>query len=109
MKIDLHFYCHHLKNNLNCDYIICLSHLGYKYDNNKVSDITMASQCKNIDLVIGGHTHTFLDEPVTVLNSIGKPVLVTQVGWAGIRLGRIDVFFSDTNKKMKIEAGSQKI
>ncbi len=99
----------HLKNNLGCDYIICLSHLGYKYENNKVSDITLASQCKNIDLVIGGHTHTFLDEPVSIANSLGKQVLVTQVGWAGIRLGRIDIYFSENNKKMKIEAGSEKI
>lgn len=100
---------HHLKNNLGCDYVICLSHLGYKYENEKVSDITLASQCKNIDLVIGGHTHTFLNEPVSIANSLGTQTLVTQVGWAGIVLGRFDIYFSETNKKVHSKAGSQKI
>jgi 5'-nucleotidase len=99
----------HLKNNLNCDYIICLSHLGYKYDGTKISDITMVGQTKNIDLVIGGHTHTFLEEPVAHANAEGKPVLVTQVGWAGIWLGRVDIFFSEKAKKISENSASQKI
>lgn len=100
---------HHLKNNLNCDYVICLSHLGYKYDWQKISDITLATQSRNIDLIIGGHTHTFLNEPVKYTNSEGKDVLITQVGWAGIWLGRIDIFFSDTNKKTLLNSSNQKI
>lgn len=100
---------HHLKNNLQCDYVICLSHLGYKYDSKKVSDIILAEQSKNIDLVIGGHTHTFLNEPVKYTNSEGKEVLITQVGWAGIWLGKIEIFFSDTNKKVFHNPNNQKI
>lgn len=88
-----------LKNEENCDYVICLSHLGYKYDTNKVSDMTLAERSKNIDLIIGGHTHTFLETPQIALNSIGKEVQITQVGWAGIWLGKIEVFFSSYNKK----------
>jgi 5'-nucleotidase len=95
---------HHLKHNMNCDYIVCLSHLGYKYDSKKISDVTLVSQTKNIDLVIGGHTHTFLNEPVITTNSIGKQTLITQVGWAGIWLGRIDIFFDFRGEKL-LETG----
>lgn len=82
-----------LRNGENCDYIICLSHLGYQYNDQTVSDRTLAAQTSNIDLIIGGHTHTFLDAPVTVNNKLGQPVLINQVGFAGINLGRIDLTF----------------
>ncbi|MDO8999343.1 MAG: metallophosphatase [Bacteroidota bacterium] len=88
-----------LKNDEKCDYIICLSHLGFKYDTNKISDVTFAEKTKNINLIIGGHTHTFLDKPHSILNSENKEVQITQVGWAGIWLGQIEVFFSSYNKK----------
>ncbi len=87
-----------LKNEHKCDYIICLSHLGYKYSGNKVSDITLASQSNDIDLIIGGHTHTFMKKPDEILNKNGKKVIVTQAGWAGILLGRLDIYF-DKKKK----------
>jgi proteic killer suppression protein len=82
-----------LKNELKCDYVICLSHLGYKYNNNKISDHVLAENTSNIDLILGGHTHTFLDEPTRLKNKEGQAVLINQAGWAGIVLGRIDVFF----------------
>ena len=78
-----------------CHFIICLSHLGFEYaDPNKVSDRILAKSTKNIDLIIGGHTHTFLDEPVEEINPDGKKVLINQVGWAGVNLGRLDFYFS---------------
>ena len=52
-----------LKHDKKCDYVICLSHLGYDYKENKVSDTILSEKTQNIDLIIGGHTHTFLDEP----------------------------------------------
>jgi 5'-nucleotidase len=88
----------HLKNEEKCDFVICLSHLGYKYDENKVSDRVLAQNTSNIDLIIGGHTHTFMKEPERLVNMVGKPILINQVGWAGIILGRLDVFF-ERNKK----------
>lgn len=87
-----------LKFEEKCDYVICLSHLGYKYEENKVSDQILAKSTSNIDLIIGGHTHTFMKEPERVLNSKGQVVMINQVGWAGIMLGRLDVFF-ERNKK----------
>lgn len=82
-----------LKAQEKCDFVICLSHLGYKYNSEKISDIQLAASSKNIDLIIGGHTHTFLQEPDITANAEGKKVQVTQVGWAGIWLGRIDLYF----------------
>lgn len=82
-----------LKKHEKCDMVICLSHLGYEYDNNKVSDKVIARETEFVDLVIGGHTHTFLDVPTPIKNSKGREILINQVGWAGLRLGRIDYEF----------------
>lgn len=88
-----------LKNDDGCDMVICLSHLGYQYKDNKVSDEVLARETENIDLIIGGHTHTFFEAPVTYKNKAGSDVLVNQVGWAGIVLGRLDFEFSGYKKK----------
>ena len=86
-----------LNDEEHCDLIICLSHLGYDYnkDQNKVSDLELAAKTKDIDLIIGGHTHTFLPKPTIAKNSIGENVLVNQVGCYGINLGRIDFYFDN--------------
>jgi 5'-nucleotidase len=68
-----------LKKDKGCDYVICLSHLGYSYPNKKVSDMDLSENTSDIDLIIGGHTHTFLEEPKEKINSQNKPVYVTQV------------------------------
>ena len=88
----------HLKYEQGCDLVICLSHIGYKYDEKKVSDIDLASQSKNIDLILGGHTHTFFTKPEEFRNADGAKVLVNQVGWAGIYLGRLDFYFEKKKK-----------
>ena len=83
-----------LKTEEQCDLIICLSHLGYDYENQqKVSDRSLARSTKDIDLIIGGHTHTFLDEPTLETNTIGKSVLVNQVGCFGLYVGKVDFYF----------------
>lgn len=81
-----------LKQEKKCDLVICLSHIGYKYDSDKVSDLVLASKTKDIDLIIGGHTHTFLSKPTIVKNIDGNEVIVNQVGCYGINLGRIDFY-----------------
>ncbi|GAA4820507.1 metallophosphatase [Algivirga pacifica] len=100
-------YSRKLKEEELCDVVICLSHLGYQYRGDKVSDIQLAEKTKNIDLIIGGHTHTFLEEPSKVMNSEGKEVLITQVGFAGINLGRVDFYF-DRKKKRRLAFQSDK-
>jgi 5'-nucleotidase len=62
-----------------------------------VSDLIVARSTHNINLIIGGHTHTFLEEPTMVENNRGKQVIVNQVGFGGINLGRID-FYIGKNK-----------
>lgn len=91
-----------LKETENCDIVICLSHLGYKYEKfpNKVSDLNLAKSTKNIDLIIGGHTHTFMNKPVVVKNNVGNDVLINQVGCFGLYLGRIDFSFDSDNNKI---------
>ncbi|MEO7311644.1 MAG: metallophosphoesterase [Chitinophagaceae bacterium] len=94
-----------LKQKENCDMIICLSHLGYKYKGeNKVSDVILAAETDHIDLIIGGHTHTFMDKPDVYKNKSGSDVIVNQVGWAGINLGRLDFKFSGVEKKKLAKA-----
>ncbi|HLA55055.1 MAG TPA: metallophosphatase [Flavobacterium sp.] len=88
-----------LKEQEKCDLIICLSHIGYEYKNDpdKISDVKLAALTKDIDIIIGGHTHTFLERPTVMKNIEGKDVLVNQTGCYGINLGRIDFYF-DNNK-----------
>jgi 5'-nucleotidase len=89
-----------LRQDLRCDYIICLSHLGYKYADKKISDMALAEMTKDIDLIIGGHTHTFLENAVSVKNADGLEVLITQAGWGGIWLGICEIVFSENNIKV---------
>jgi len=96
-----------LKEEQSCDLIICLSHIGYNYKNNpeKVSDLKLARATKNIDLIIGGHTHTFLPKPTIEKNSVGNNVLVNQVGAYGLYLGKVDFYF-EPGKEVKADGAS---
>ncbi|MBG8552630.1 bifunctional metallophosphatase/5'-nucleotidase [Hymenobacter guriensis] len=76
-----------------CDMVVCLSHLGYKYESAKIDDFKLAAGAPGIDLILGGHTHTFLDKPDVVAGPGGHQTLINQVGWSGINLGRIDYVF----------------
>ncbi len=87
-----------------CDMIICLSHLGDKYYDDKVSDEILAKECYDIDLIIGGHTHRLFPEPRIYRNRRGGNTLVNQVGWAGMHLGRLDYSFSSGKKKNLAQA-----
>ncbi len=90
-----------LKHEQKCDLVICLSHIGYKYKDepDRICDVKLAALTKDIDLIIGGHTHTFLDKPTVLKNVEGKDVLVNQVGCYGVNLGRIDFYFDTDQSK----------
>lgn len=76
---------------LKCDIVVCLSHLGYDYEF-AVDDIDIVKNSKNIDLVIGGHSHTFLEKADTQhVNLKGKTVPIVQMGKSGARVGKIEV------------------
>ncbi len=89
-----------LRSEEKCDIVICLSHLGYKFrkEPEKICDVSLAAMTSDIDIIIGGHTHTFMREPDVLRNKKGKEVIVNQAGWAGIMLGRLDVFFERSKK-----------
>jgi 5'-nucleotidase len=84
-----------LKEKHACNLVICLSHLGYHYKDKQVSDLQLAPQSRHIDIILGGHTHTFLPEPIVVNNLDGKPVLINHAGWGGLLMGRIDLEYSN--------------
>ncbi len=95
-----------LKMDEQCDLIICLSHLGYHYkDEQKPDDLKLAAKTKYTDLIIGGHTHTFLPKPTIAKNAQGHNILVNQVGCFGIHLGRMDFYF-DSAKNVKADGTS---
>jgi 5'-nucleotidase len=86
-----------------CHLIIALSHLGYEYKSEKVSDIKVAKNTFSTDLIIGGHTHTFMDQANEIANQEGQNVIVSQSGWGGINLGRTDFLF-EKKYMQKVEA-----
>jgi 5'-nucleotidase len=93
-----------------CSLVICLSHLGYRYSGDRPSDTRLAQEVQGIDLILGGHTHTFMDAPDLYVARDGHQTLVNQVGWAGVRLGRIDVLMrpdESTGDPFREGAGSE--
>ena len=84
-KNNVNWPCHvRVKNNL-----VLIEKNAFEYpDFDKIDDLTLAKKTSGIDLILGGHTHTFLDEPVTQKNKDGKDVVIHQAGWAGLRMGR---------------------
>lgn len=86
-----------LKIEEKCDLVICLSHLGYYYKKKptRISDLNLAKKTRNLDLIIGGHTHTFLKKPTVVKNIDDQNLLINQVGCWGVNVGKIDFIFDD--------------
>ncbi|MDR0682330.1 MAG: metallophosphoesterase [Dysgonamonadaceae bacterium] len=81
----------YLKNEENCDLVICLSHLGYFPKEDNIGDITLAKESHDVDIILGGHTHTFLRFADSRLNRDGEQVVINQTGDRGIYMGRLDV------------------
>ncbi|MGV4415313.1 bifunctional metallophosphatase/5'-nucleotidase [Chryseobacterium sp. T1] len=104
-------YADFLRKEKQCDLVICLSHLGYDYEEEpqRMSDKHLAAKTSGIDLILGGHTHTFLDKPQNFMNKDQKNVIVNQVGWAGLLLGRLDFYFDKTKSVKNISWHNQVI
>lgn len=81
-----------LRNDLKCDMVVALSHTGIR------NELELAEKSRNIDIIIGGHSHTFMQEPSIRNNLDGKEVLVFQTNGRGVYVGRIDVELSKTNQ-----------
>lgn len=82
---SVNFYAKILKESKKCDLIICLSHLGYN------QDIQLAQQSKNVDIIIGGHSHTYMEKPDMRKNLDGKEVMIFQTGKNGAYVNKIEV------------------
>jgi 5'-nucleotidase len=82
-----------LKTVYRCDMVICLSHLGY------TSDKQFVSKTRNIDIVIGGHSHTNMKAPEMVKNIDEEEVLIFQTAGRGSHIGRIDVELEKVNRR----------
>lgn len=80
-----------LKEKKKCDLVVCLSHLGLDNKGGAPDDIRLAEKSKSIDVIIGGHTHTFMRNPAKKVNAVGDTVLINQVGKGGIYVGRLDL------------------
>lgn len=92
---------HKLKQDERCDLVIAITHIGYSMGNNQ-DDKTLASQSEHIDLILGGHTHTFLEKPDRITNKAGKSVWVNQAGASGVSMGHITLTVN-RNKQGKAE------
>ena len=83
----------YLRNEEKCDMVIFLSHLGFDGgDYERPSDHVMAAESSNIDIIIGGHSHTFIDEPDYVVNKNGKEVIIVTAGAQGVEIGELKVY-----------------
>ncbi len=94
-----------LKKEKHCDLVVCLSHLGFQYQGKKVSDKIVAAETHFTDLIIGGHTHTFLRNAIRTKNTEGKQVIINQVGFGALMLGQINFVFN-RDKKIKMAFSS---
>ena len=83
-----------LKEEKKCDLVVCLSHLGWSDE--PYGDKTMMAQTRNIDLVLGGHSHSYLENLEWVQNLDGKPIANDQNGKHAVWVGRLTL---DLKKK----------
>lgn len=94
-------YAEILKIKEKCDLIICLSHIGFESYGNATNDQKLAAQSKYVDIIIGGHSHTYLEKPEIIKNLDGKDVLIYQMGKNGSFIGRIDVDMKEVKPSKK--------
>ncbi|MEM7574995.1 MAG: metallophosphatase [Bacteroidota bacterium] len=98
-----------LKTEQKCDLVICLSHLGYEMAPWEPDDLKLAAQTEHLDLILGGHTHTYLQRPVSVANAAGRPVLISQMGYGAKYLGRLDLFFSPSKERICVDCNNLRL
>lgn len=81
-----------LKEQLQCDLVVCLSHLGYSNeDPNGFDDLRLIARTRNIDVVLGGHSHTFMEKPQLLGNADGREIPLLHTGKNGVYVGRMEV------------------
>jgi 5'-nucleotidase len=81
-----------LREEERCSLVVCMSHLGY-HEDGKQGNSFVASQVDGIDYIASGHTHIFMEQPVTATQPCGAKTLIFEVGKSGIYVGRVDFTF----------------
>lgn len=76
-----------------CHLVVALSHLGLQMDRGRYDDMQLAAHSTNIDLILGGHTHSFMERPLLTQNAVGKEILILHSGQHGVQMGRLDFEF----------------
>lgn len=99
----------YLKEEMGCNLLVCLSHLGYDYPDDKHSDISLASESKYVDIILGGHTHTFLNQPLVINNRYNRIVTINHAGWGGILLGRLNLIGTEKKSLYRHRTGFVKV
>lgn len=80
----------YLKTEKKCDMVIALTHIGFTGE--PYVDPTLVKRTRNVDLVVGGHSHTYLKEPYYESNLDGIPIPIVQDGEWGLNIGNLKVF-----------------
>jgi 5'-nucleotidase len=91
-----------LKEQEKCNIVICLSHLGFK-NTEAIDDITLATRSENIDVILGGHSHTFMSAPYIVLNKRNREVIVNHAGCKGLEIGQLMFEFNGHGEKANVQ------
>ncbi len=86
-----------LRDDEGCDIVVALTHIGYEDGTGGDCDKKLAASTRGIDFILGGHSHTFLPEPVFVKNKDGRDVFINQVGYGGVNIGRIEIGLGDSS------------
>ncbi|MGI6321036.1 MAG: bifunctional metallophosphatase/5'-nucleotidase [Bacteroidales bacterium] len=83
------YWADYLKEKRKVAMVVCLSHLGFYVDEEKISDATLAASSKNIDIIMGGHSHVLIDVPLYVNDKNNNEVLITQNASTGSHMSLI--------------------
>lgn len=99
----------YLRHDKHCDVVVAVTHIGYNTkQQGKQTDVDLARESKDIDIIIGGHSHTLVmpglngSYPSVITNADGRPVIITQTGKTGPYVAEIDIDFSGLKKGERI-------
>ena len=84
-------FAEYLKEEEDCDMVICLTHLGFEDED--YTDCELAAKVRNVDVIVGGHSHTHLDDGVLVKGADGEEIVVVQSWKWGRIMGKLSVDF----------------
>jgi 5'-nucleotidase len=93
-----------LKEDEKCDFVICLSHLGYVQEGNRPDNQKLAKQSENIDMIVGGHNNNLFNNTLVLSNKLKHEIIVAQTAWDGLMMGRTIINFDKEKKKNGIRA-----